>query len=89
GKPVVSTAIKDVVTQYGETGLVHIISSPDTFIEAVEKIQARTDDDTWLEKVDAFLSDISWNKTWQGMKDLINSAVVSKQIVETKENKYV
>ncbi len=38
GKPVISTAITDVINPYGINGLVHIINTPGEFIETAEKI---------------------------------------------------
>lgn len=50
GKPVVSTPIKDVVTPYGEKGLVHIALSPSIFIAAAEAILTKVGYDDWFEK---------------------------------------
>ena len=89
GKPVISTPIKDVVTPYGEKGLVHIAASPAIFIAAAEAILTKVGYDEWLAKVDEFLSGISWNKTWQRMDELINRAIESKKSAESKANRYV
>ena len=89
GKPVVSTPIKDVVTPYGEKGLVHIAATPSIFIAAAEAILTKIGYDEWLVKVDEFLSDISWEKTWQNMEILIAKTIESKRDVKLKAHNYV
>lgn len=89
GKPVISTPIKDVVTPYGEKGLVHIAATPAIFIAAAEAILTKVGYEEWLEKADMFLSGISWNKTWQRMDELINKAIANKKSAESKTNRYV
>lgn len=66
GKPVVSTAIADVIKPYGEMGLVYISQNADEFAHSIK--QALEDrDPTWLARVDAFLAESSWDKTFDGM----------------------
>jgi glycosyltransferase involved in cell wall biosynthesis len=71
GKPVISSSIRDVVVPYGVQGLVHIADTPDEFIEAVEKEMSATDKSIWSQKVDVFLAQISWDKTWNKMMTLV------------------
>lgn len=66
GKPVVSTPIKDVVKPYGEAGLVKIAASPEEFVCAIDSLLV-SQDFAWLEKVDAVLASMSWNRTFEGM----------------------
>ena len=75
GKPVISTSIRDVVRPYGELKLVEIADTPDELIEAAEKILSSSSRSEWLAKVDTFLEDISWDKTWAQMSELIDLAV--------------
>ncbi len=81
GRPVVSTAIRDVVRPYGELELVHIANSVDEFITAAASAGmdevARPID--WLKKVDAFLAKSSWNKTWDDMARLISTKWKEKE----------
>jgi len=77
GRPVVSTSIRDVVRPYGEQGLVRIADTPEAFVRAVEESLAQ-DRATWLPRVDAFLSRLSWDNTWQGMKHQIDKAVAAR-----------
>ncbi|MCU0544527.1 MAG: glycosyltransferase family 1 protein [Oscillatoriaceae cyanobacterium Prado104] len=81
GKPVISTPIGDVVKPYGENGLVRIASSVAEFVACAEEImnESAVDRANWLSKVDAFLADNSWDRTWQEMQDLIASAIANKK----------
>jgi UDP-galactopyranose mutase len=83
GKPVISTSIRDVVRPYGELKLVEITDDPDKFVEAAEKILSRSARGEWLNKVDAFLEDISWDKTWAQMSDLIDEVIERKRPART------
>lgn len=79
GKPVVSTSIQDVVHPYGEQHLVRIADTvPDT-IAAIEKLLSQTLEQkaAWLQQVDEFLSEKSWDQTWQQMAELIQAALDS------------
>jgi UDP-galactopyranose mutase len=80
GKPVISTSIRDVVRPYGELGLVKIADRPDQFIRAAEETLSKAQENAaWLSKVDQFLVDISWDKTWAQMSDLINEVVEARR----------
>ena len=79
GKPVISTSIRDVVRPYGQLGLVEIADTADDFIAAAEKIFSNQSQSEWLEKVDAFLENISWDKTWAQMSDLIDGVIERKR----------
>lgn len=91
GKPVISTAIKDVVQPYGIAGLVQIIDDADSFISAAEKIFADTEKNGWLTNVDHFLENDSWDYTFSKMNTLINEVKANReQITNTqKQVKYV
>lgn len=67
GLPVVSTAITDVVTPYGDKGLVEIVSTAEATVEAVERLFA-ADRADWLARVDAQLAQGSWDQTWAAMR---------------------
>jgi UDP-galactopyranose mutase len=75
GKPVISTSIRDVVRPYGELKLVEITDTADEFIYAAEKIMSRKPESDWLNRVDAFLENISWDKTWTQMSELIEDVI--------------
>jgi UDP-galactopyranose mutase len=79
GKPVISTSIRDVVRPYGEMKLVEITDTPEGFIQAAEKILASSAHSEWLTKVDTFLKEISWDKTWAQMSKLIAEVIERKR----------
>lgn len=83
GKPVISTSIRDVVRPYGDLKLVEIADTPDEFIYAAEKILSRPNDAEWLARVDAFLANVSWDKTWKQMSDLIDAVIERKRLAKS------
>jgi glycosyltransferase involved in cell wall biosynthesis len=95
GKPVVSSAIQDVVKPYGENKMVHIADTPEDFILAVEKQLQIKDLKPWLTKVDAFLHNNSWDNTWGKMMQLMINKLADKAQdkniynLNLKENIYV
>ncbi|HUS01604.1 MAG TPA: glycosyltransferase family 1 protein [Chitinophagaceae bacterium] len=98
GKPVISTSIIDVVNPYGVNGLVHIADTADEFIAAADIELNREDRDKWLEKIDTFLSQNSWDKTWDKMMQHITDSIKAKlngsatsilKTINNKENIYV
>jgi UDP-galactopyranose mutase len=74
GKPVVSTAIRDVVRPYGDMNLVRIASTAEEFVAACEKALNENQTDN-LPSVDEFLAQNSWDKTWSRMAGLIDDVV--------------
>ncbi len=80
GKPFVSTSIRDVVRPYGQEGLVEIADTVEDFVAAVEKVMARNPETSgWLSRVDAFLANNSWDRTWAQMNQLIESQISVKK----------
>jgi hypothetical protein len=78
-KPVVSTPIQDVIRPYGEKGIVYIAGSLPEFITAVESALDDGISKQWLEQVDAFLAQSSWEHTWSKMRSLIINAMNMRQ----------
>jgi UDP-galactopyranose mutase len=74
GKPVVSTAIRDVVRPYGESNLVLIASNAEEFVAACEKAMQENAAEK-LARVDEFLARNSWDITWSRMTKLIDEVV--------------
>ncbi len=70
GKPIVSSAIHDVVRPYGEAGVV-AIADHDTFVRAIEKALRSRDDRAEQIAADAIVAATSWDRTWRKMNDLI------------------
>ena len=80
GKPVISTSITDVIRPYGELKLVEIADTADEFIQAAEKILSNPSRSEWLARVDTFLKDVSWDKTWSQMSALIDSVINTRRL---------
>ena len=77
GKPVVSTAIRDVVRPYGEQDLVYIAQSPADFCQGIR--HALYDDQRPRQaRADALLSKMSWDSTWQLMERQLERAITLK-----------
>ena len=91
GKPVISTPIIDVLRQYGRNGLVNIAGTPEEFVRVASLELENTDRDEWLQHVNEFLSQNSWDKTWQRMMYLITRKLNDKQkrAKNVKEQMYV
>lgn len=84
GKPVVSTSIRDVVRPYGEKQLVSIADTVDEFIRAAASVgmDEEPNVEEWLNQVDAYLAQTSWDKTWNQMSSLILSVVEGRLALE-------
>jgi UDP-galactopyranose mutase len=76
GKPVVSTSIRDVVRPYEKLGLVRIADSVEEFESAIEAAM-KDDLQEHVRRVDAFLAQTSWDRTWSEMRELIEEAVAA------------
>ena len=82
GKPVVSTAIIDVIRHYGGLEAVRVGEDHRGFIAECETAMtmARTGKDSagrpWSEAVDTALADLSWDTTYARMAALVDEAVV-------------
>jgi UDP-galactopyranose mutase len=80
GKPVISTSIQNVVRPYGELKLVSVADNPEDFIRAAEELLTKYyEQSNWLTRVDQFLANMSWDKTWHEMSELIDQAVQMKR----------
>ncbi|HEY9744204.1 MAG TPA: UDP-galactopyranose mutase [Coleofasciculaceae cyanobacterium] len=76
GKPVVSTSIRDVVRPYGQERLVRIADTVAEFVAAAEAaMKEDCQESGWLGRVDGFLEQISWDRTWNSMTQLVESAL--------------
>jgi UDP-galactopyranose mutase len=79
GKPVVSTSIRDVVRPYGQERLVRIADTVEKFVAAAEAaMKEDCEESGWLARVDGFLEQISWDRTWNSMMQLIESALATR-----------
>lgn len=82
GLPVVSTPITDVVTPYGEMGLVQIAGSPSDFVDSIVYAMAE-DREARLSSVNEFLADRSWDRTFSEMNELIENVIRNKSVSDT------
>jgi hypothetical protein len=73
GIPVVSTPIKDVIRPYGDNKMVHIAEDSAGFIAAIET-ELNAPKEIWLNKVDKFLLQNSWDITCSRMLQHIELA---------------
>lgn len=73
GKPVVSSAIADVVDPYGKQGLVQIASTGAEAAQAARALLARGSDAAWTEKTCAVVASASWDNTVQNMRAQIEA----------------
>ena len=73
GKRVISTPVHDVVSGYGDAGLVAIAATPEAFAQALDDA-AVTPTHEWREAVTAKLATSSWDSTWEDMLKLIERA---------------
>ncbi|MBV9158365.1 MAG: glycosyltransferase [Acidobacteriaceae bacterium] len=80
GLPVISTPIRDVVTPYGDLGLVGIADSVNNFLEVAESLLQNPPDATFHDRVDRFISQSSWDNTWSKMNELIETAYALKYL---------
>jgi glycosyltransferase involved in cell wall biosynthesis len=81
GKPVVSTAIRDVVNPYGKSKLVSIGSNSKEFVEAIAYWLNMGNKKEWLRSVDKFLLTNSWDITCADMMDFMSSAYKDRKVV--------
>lgn len=81
GKPVVSTSIRDVVSPYGDNGLVRIADSVPDFVRACESALTERPE---ARRADAFLRNTSWDRTWAKSALLLQRVLERDTPVETR-----
>ncbi len=77
GKPVVSTAIRDVERGYSDAGLVAIAHSPEEFASAIDAALLPPSPE-WQQSVNRHLARMSWDKTWRAMDAEISRALAQR-----------
>jgi len=82
GLPVISTPIRDVIRPYGEAGFVHIANSPQEWSECIFDALHESKDSisrgNQLRRIDEFLKNSSWDRTWTEMMSLIDVAIAKR-----------
>lgn len=87
GKPVISTAITDVINPYHDLGLVHIAHHAEELVQMVTAELDIIDKSEWLARVDEYLSAISWDATWARMDELLQLEIETNQNLLTDKTK--
>lgn len=80
GLRVISTPIRDVVTPYGDLGLVSIADGPREFVRAAESLLESPASNEFRASTDRFLSKSSWEKTWSEMNRLVEEKITLKHL---------
>jgi UDP-galactopyranose mutase len=80
GKPVVSTAIIDVIRDYGAMEGVKIAGTAEAFVTACDEAMALArGDSAWLEEADEFLRQTDWDDTVARMQGLIEAQLLTSR----------
>jgi UDP-galactopyranose mutase len=87
GKPVISPSIADVVSPYGDLGLVHIADTAGEFVGIAAEFLRHGTPAGWLSKVDRFLSARSWVKSVTDMEMLIDNGIGKTTDPQHSQNK--
>ncbi len=87
GKPVVSTPIRDVVHPYGVEQLVAIGETTEEFVTIIEKLLTTDNRTAWLQGVDQFLDNCSWDLTVQAMIDVMDKALNTHNVIRALPTK--
>jgi UDP-galactopyranose mutase len=90
GKRVVSTPIKDVVTDYGIPGLVEIAGTAAEFATALDRAISTGDEAEWTQRVERKLAQSSWDLTWAAMRAEIDAvrSCTSKDVPAISNRKF-
>lgn len=86
GIPVVSTSIKDVISPYHSQKLVHIADTAEKFIEEIEIALLEKKSPEWLDRVDHYLKNNSWDITFKKMAELENQVMREKSRKNISKN---
>lgn len=86
GRPVVSTSIRDVIHPYGHQQLVHIADTPEDFIDCIDLAVEEKKLPEWLDRVDHYLKENSWDITFNKMAKL--ETKLTRPKVWPEQNKY-
>jgi UDP-galactopyranose mutase len=83
GRPVVSTPITDVVRHYGGIEAVKIADGPEAFVSACDAALALSQTPgSWQREVDGVLAQISWDRTFRQMAELVDMVVARPEPVQ-------
>ncbi len=80
GLQVISAPIRDVITPYSDLGLVKIANGVEEFISAADSFLRSPMSSAVQTRIDHFLSQSSWDKTWSDMNQLIQTKLAFKHL---------
>lgn len=81
GKPVVSTAIKDVISAYGKNQAVSIGTGAQEFVDIIDGLELEKPGAEWLNKIDVLLANNSWDNSFADMKRLMLASIRDKKLI--------
>ena len=84
GRRLVSTAVVDVVSDYGTHGLVTILRAGDEVAATLRASLAAPPAD-WLGRVDAQLAGQSWDRTWSEMSQIVERHLRAEPLVSSSQ----
>lgn len=70
GRPIVSTSIRDVINPYQHQNLVYIADTAQDFVSAIDMAMHDRKNPEWIDRVDHYLRDNSWDQTFEKMASL-------------------
>lgn len=77
GRPVISTAVRDVERSYGKLAGVLIADEAEGFAAACDAaLLLAQDRSNWLPQVDGMLADVSWDRTYRAMLVFVQAGLV-------------
>src|SRR4051794_33205718 len=83
GRPLVSTPIVDVMRGWGHLEAVRIAATPTEFVsEAAIALSLSDRAPGWLQAADRELEQISWDRTWARMTELITNTLAERRETE-------
>jgi UDP-galactopyranose mutase len=88
GVPVIAPSIRDVVHPYFDLGLVLIADTAREFVRAADGILTMGMPKVWPERVNNFLSSMSWDLTVADMERLIDEGIANSAIYSSQNNRY-
>lgn len=86
GKPLISTPISEIIHQAGMKNIVEVVQTGIDFCKAIERAMQLKKDPAWLDQVDHFLRERSWDINFNKMIQLERQTIKKQeeQVTKTK-----
>lgn len=81
GRPIISTGIPDVINAFEKRQLVRIANNPEDFLDQIDLAMQEKNRPEWLDRVDHFLKDQSWDNLFEKM------AKIEREFSREKRNR--